>query len=497
MTRNFQYYLHLIYEQFIFFYAATIMLSYLILLILSIFEIKKYIKRNSYVNPKLLLTSPFAPGISVIAPAYNEGFTIISNVRSLLSLNYPVFEVVIINDGSTDDTLQQLIKEYDLQPVAFAYHEQIITRPVRQLFKSTNPLYFRLLVVDKENGGSKADASNAGINASTYPIFQCTDVDCILHPDTLLKMVKPFIEEKVKVIATGAVIRIVNSCEVEDGVITKVKVPKQFLPLFQELEYVRAFLLGRMAWSKINALLLVSGGLGMFDKATVIAAGGYDHASFGEDMELVTRIRRYMEEQKKPYRVRYIPESLCWTEVPYTMRVFARQRTRWAKGLAQNLWMHRKMMFNPKYGRFGMISLPYWLIFEWLAPIIEFTGILYYIYLIVTGAIYWKYAVVLLVFVYTFSVMITVTSVLWDEITQKQYASKAEVLKLCTAAFFEPILYHPLVLFYAIRGNYFFFTGKKLVWGNMLRKGFQQSKNPVNVTGTTIEKTGKNKNDIR
>jgi cellulose synthase/poly-beta-1,6-N-acetylglucosamine synthase-like glycosyltransferase len=252
-----------------------------------------------------------------------------------------------------------------------------------------------------------------------------------------------------------------------------------------------------MAWSKINALLLVSGGLGMFDKATVIAAGGYDHASFGEDMELVTRMRRYMENQKTPYRVRYIPESLCWTEVPSNIRVFARQRTRWAKGLAQNLWIHKKMMFNPKYRWFGMISLPYWLIFEWLAPIIEFTGILYYAYLVMTGAIHWQYALILLVFVYTFSVMITVTSVLWDEITQKQYASKAEVLKLCTAAFFEPILYHPLVLFFAIRGNYFFFTGKKLAWGNMLRQGFHQSKNAAVTTGNMIKKTRRNKNETK
>jgi cellulose synthase/poly-beta-1,6-N-acetylglucosamine synthase-like glycosyltransferase len=476
MTANIWFYLHLIYEWLIFVYAVLIMGSYLVLLILSAFEIRRYLKRNSYINHRLLVGSPFSPGISIIAPAYNEASTIKYNVHSLLSLNYPVFEVIIINDGSTDDTLQQLIAEYEMEPVDFAYFGKIITQPVRRLYKSRNPVYFRLLVVDKENGGSKADASNAGINASSYPIFLCTDVDCILHPDTLLKMVKPFIEEKEKVIATGAVIRIVNSCEVESGVVTRVKVPTQFFPLFQELEYVRAFLLGRMAWSRINALLLVSGGLGMFDKETVIAAGGYDHASFGEDMELITRMRRYMEEQKKPYKVRYIPESLCWTEVPHNLRVFARQRTRWAKGLAQNLWMHKKTLFNPKYGRLGMVSMPYWLLFEWLAPIVEFTGILYYLYIIITGAVNWPYAIILLVFVYMFSVMITVTSVLWDEITHKQYASKGEVLKLCTVALLEPIFYHPLVLFFAIRGNYFFLTGRKLAWGDMVRQGFKRKK---------------------
>lgn len=488
MIINFQYYLHIIYDHLIFYYSALIMLSYLTLLILSIFEIKRYLKRNSYIDHKLLLSSPHAPGISVIAPAYNEAATIDYNVHSLLSLDYPNFEVIIINDGSTDDTLEILINRYELKQVAFAYYEQIVTQPVKQLYKSTNPVYSRLLVIDKENGGSKADAANTGINASKYPIFLCTDVDCILQRDTLLKLVKPFIEEKVKVIATGAVIRIVNSCEVDSGVLTKVRVPLKILPLFQELEYVRAFLIGRMAWSKLNALLLVSGGLGMFDKETVIAAGGYDHTSLGEDMELVTRMRGHMERQKIPYAVRYIPESLCWTEVPDSISVYGRQRTRWTKGLAQNLWVHKKMIFNPRYGRFGMIALPYWLIFEWFAPILEFTGILYYIYLIITHAINWDFAIILLVFVYAFSVMMTVTAVLWDETTQKQYASKTEVLKLCTAAFFEPFLYHPIALFFSLRGNYFFFTGKKLHWGNMLRTGFVGSKKLISATVHVVKR---------
>jgi len=208
VEKDILYFLHTIYDHLIFYYSALIMLSYTILLILSIIEIRKYIKRNSYIDHKILLTSSHAPGISVIAPAYNEGATITYNVHSLLSLDYTKFEVIIINDGSTDDTLEKLIIEYELAPVAFAYYEQIVTKPIRQLYKSRNPIYFRLLVIDKENGDGKADASNAGINAATYQLFLCTDVDCILQRDTLIKMVKPFIEEKVKVIAVGAVIRI-------------------------------------------------------------------------------------------------------------------------------------------------------------------------------------------------------------------------------------------------------------------------------------------------
>jgi cellulose synthase/poly-beta-1,6-N-acetylglucosamine synthase-like glycosyltransferase len=471
------------YEVFMFDYATVLMFSYAVLVILSIIEIRTYLKRQSYIDLRSILTSPYSPGITVVAPAYNEGLTIINSVHSLLSLNYPKFEVVIINDGSTDHTLEKMIEEFDLLPIEYAYNEQIITQPVRQIYRSANPAFFNLLIVDKVNGKSKADASNAGINVSSYPYFLCTDVDCIIHKDTLLKLIKPFIEEQTKVIATGAAIRVSNSCEIKNGFLVKVKVPNKYLPLFQELEYIRAFLLGRMAWSKINALMLVSGGLGMFDKEIAINVGGYDPKSFGEDMELVTRMRMYMQELKLKYQVKYIPESLCWTEVPSTLKVFGDQRTRWSRGLAQNLWMHKKILLNPKYGIFGMVSFPYWLLFEWLAPIIEATGILYYIYVIITGQINWEYAIILLVYVYSFSVMITILAVLWDELIYKQYGSKLEVFKLCCAALLEPICYHPLVVFFALKGDFYSLSGKPLAWGNMQRSGFEKKKsealNPI------------------
>ena len=474
MFNKFFDYLTQFYEVFMFDYATVLMFSYALLVILSLLEIRIYLKRKSYIDLRSLLTSPYAPGITVVAPAYNEGLTIINSVHSLLSLNYPKFEVVIINDGSTDHTLQKMIDEFKLVAIDYAYNEQIITQPVKQIYRSENPAFFNLLVVDKVNGKSKADASNAGINVSSYPYFLCTDVDCIIHKDTLLKLIKPFVEEKTKVIATGAAIRISNSCEIKNGFLVKVKVPKKYLPLFQELEYIRAFLLGRMAWSKINALMLVSGGLGMFDKEIAINAGGYDPKSFGEDMELITRMRIYMHNLKQKYLVKYIPESLCWTEVPSTLKVYGNQRTRWARGLAQNLWVHKRVIFNPKYGIFGMLSFPYWIAFEWLAPIIEATGVVYYIYMIITGQINWEYAIILLIYVYTFSVMITVFAVLWDEITHKQYESKMEVFKLCVAAMLEPFFYHPLVVFYAIKGNFYSLTGKPMAWGNMQRAGFKK-----------------------
>lgn len=465
-----------IFEDAIFYYGVFLMCSYLLLVFFSIIEINKYNRRNRYINYSPLLNSQHVPGISVIAPAFNEAKTIINGVHTLLSLNYPKFEVIIINDGSTDDSLEQLIKEYDLVETNFLYRPEIKCQPVKKIYKSANPVYSKLTVVDKDNGKSKADASNAGINASSYPLFLCTDVDCILHKDTLLKMVRPFIEQKTRVIATGAVIRISNSCDVENGYLKKIRVPHQFLPLFQELEYIRAFLLGRMAWSNINGLMLVSGGIGLFDKEIALSAGGYDHTSFGEDMELIGRMRIWMHDNDQNYLVKYIPESLCWTEVPSTISVFARQRTRWTKGLAQTLWIHKKVLFNPKYKVFGMITFPYWVIFEWMAPLIEAGGVLYYIYLIITGQITWAYAIVLFIFIYSFSVMITLLSILWDDFAGMKYTRKREVFKLCLAAIAEPFVYHPLVLFFSLRGNWFFFTNRKLTWGEMTRIGFKSKK---------------------
>ncbi len=464
------------FEKAIFYYSIALMFSYLLLVILSVLEIRKYNLRCWYINHSALLNSQHIPGISVIAPAYNESGTIINGVHTLLALNYPKFEVIIVNDGSTDNTLQLLIDEYDLVESNFYYHEEIKTQPVKTIYKSRNPIYSKLIIVDKVNGKSKADASNAGINASSHPLFLCTDVDCILHKSTLIKMVRPFVEEKVRVIATGAVIRISNSCVVENGYMKKVRVPDKFLPLFQELEYIRAFLLGRMAWSKINGLMLVSGGIGLFDKEIALVAGGYDHASFGEDMELIGRMRVWMHDNKQKYRVTYIPESLCWTEVPSSIRIFARQRTRWSKGLAQTLWIHKKTFFNPKYKIFGLLTFPYWVFFEWLAPLIEAGGIIYYIYLIITGQITWIYALILLGFIYSFSVMITIMAILWDEVAGMKYTKKREVFKLCLAAMAEPFVYHPLVLFFSLRGNWFFFTNRKLTWGEMTRIGFKKKK---------------------
>jgi cellulose synthase/poly-beta-1,6-N-acetylglucosamine synthase-like glycosyltransferase len=347
------------FEWFIAGYASLYIFIYLLMAIVSFWAIKVYNNAKYTIKDDVLIRSNHLLGVSIVAPAFNEELNIIYNVKSLLSLNYPKFEVVIVNDGSTDSTLQKLIDKFELVKVDFYYDEKIPTQQVRGHYKSTNPVYSKLLVVDKENGKSKADGSNAGINSAKYPLFICTDVDCILRNDTILKLAKPFMTSKSRVIATGAPIRASNSCEVKDGFMMKIHFPKNWWASFQELEYIRAFLMGRMAWSRINGLLLVSGGLGMFDKEIAIKAGGYWHKSLGEDMELITRMRKVMHQMKEKFEILYIPESLCWTEVPASRDVLIRQRVRWGRGLIQTLNLHRSMIFNRKYGKTGFLVMPY------------------------------------------------------------------------------------------------------------------------------------------
>lgn len=465
----------LAYEVYVAYYSISYIVIYLVLAILSWIAISRYYNSTHFLLKEILVKSNHILGVSIVAPAFNEETTIVYNVKSLLFQEYPKFEVVIVNDGSTDSTLELLIKEFNLVKVPFFYQEKIPTKPVRGHYKSTNPIYSKLLVVDKLNGKSKADASNAGINSAKFSIFLCTDVDCILRKDTISMLVKPFIENTKKVIATGAAIRISNSCEFKDGMLYKSHFPDNFFARFQELEYIRSFLFGRMAWSKINGLLLVSGGLGMFDKETAIEAGGYWHKSLGEDMDLITRMRKLMHEKKEKFLIIYIPESLCWTEVPASMKVFLRQRVRWARGLIQTLYLHKKIFLNPKYGKTGLIIFPYYVFYEFAVPILEVVGLIVITINLLFFKINYEFLFIVSFFVYLFYIMITLASIFLDQIIYKHYTGIKEVLILMTMVFIEPFVYHPLNIYASIKGYWHFIKQKEQKWGVQVRQGFSTS----------------------
>jgi len=456
-------------------YSLFLLLFYLFIAFYSVGETREYIRKSSFTDYSIMAVSEKTPSVSILAPAYNEGSTITENVRSLLSVHYNNLELIVINDGSKDDSLEKLIEAYELEKVPHWAIQHINTRPIRGLYKSKNPVYKKLTVVDKENGG-KADALNVGINIASHKYIVCIDVDCILEQDAMLKLVKPFLEQReVRVIAAGGVVRIANSCEVKQGKITKINLPEQFLPRVQTLEYIRAFLLGRMAWSRMNGLLLISGAFGAFDREIVIKAGGYNHKTVGEDMELVVRMRRYMEEQKQPYLVAYIPDPLCWTEAPATYRILGRQRNRWTRGTIETLKIHRKMFFNPRYGVLGMLSYPYWFFFEFLAPLIEFAGFISVLVMALLGLIDWPFFFALLAFVYSFVFLYSTFAILMEVLTYNQYKKHRDIFKLIGTALLEPVLFHPFVVWSAVRGNIDFLRKKKS-WGEMTRKGFAAKK---------------------
>ena len=453
-------------------FTIAVSSSYVFLAVLSILEIRSYKHNNHFVDYYELLNSKFAPSISVIAPAYNEGLTIVENIKSLLSFHYPDFRIIVVNDGSKDNTLEKVIQHYNLRKVRFHYDQKIETNKVRGVYKSKNPAYNKLLVIDKHNGG-KADALNVGLNVSMTDYVACIDVDCMLSEDALLKMVKPFIEDsKEEMIAAGGIIKVANSCDIMGGKLITPRIPESLLPRFQILEYIRAFFMGRMAWSRLNGLLLISGAFGVFDRKIALSAGGYNPKTVGEDMELVVRMRRYMEDNKRKYRVGFIPDSLCWTEVPETKKILASQRNRWTRGTIETLLLHRKMFFNPRYRITGMLSYPYWFFFEWLAPILEFVGLVYFAFLWMFADIYWLFFFLLLLAVYLFAVMFTTFSLLIEELNYNEYPKSKDMIKLVLTAILEPITFHPFIVWAAIKGNWAKLTGKKLKWGQMQRKGF-------------------------
>ena len=451
-------------------YGMIMSFGYIFSSIFSLVELRDYKRKHNFKNEIMLLQSAHLPKISLLAPAYNEEANVIENVKSLLTLDYPYFEIMIINDGSTDKTLDRLIAHFDLYKEKAIYFKDVPSKKIKGIYRSKTQAYKNLRVVDKVNGG-KADALNCGINCSSHDIICCIDVDCVLERDALLKLIKPFLKNNKKVIASGGIIRVANSCLIEDGTITQVRLPGSFIARAQILEYFRAFLMGRMAWSRVDGLLIISGAFGMFDKATVIEAGGYNKETVGEDMELLVRMRRLMREKNIPYKVGFIPDPLCWTEVPQSWKTLYRQRNRWTRGTVETLSIHRKMLFNPHYGVLGLLSMPYWMFFEWFAPIIEFFGLLFVIFLLISGRLNWSVFLIFFGAVYSFSILFSITALFFEEFSFQQYKKPKYMLRLLGSALLEPLIYHPFVMLSAIKGNYDLIMGKKS-WGKMKRAGF-------------------------
>ena len=470
------------FNYFVMFYSAFLISSYIIMTLMALHRHRvHHTYHDEAYTIDELKKSPYTPSVSIVAPAYNEEKTIITNVKSLLNLDYPDYEVVIVNDGSKDDTLKLLIENFDLVKVPYAYVEKIKTKPFKGLYKtkSDNPVFKRLIVVDKQNGGTKADASNAGVNVVSSQYFVCTDVDCVLDKYALYRVIWPTMKSSRRIIAVSATMRMSNGCEVRDGEMVETHPPHTLIPLFQDLEYTRSFLIGKSGLCRINAMQNVSGGFGLFDREIVIKAGGYDGDSFAEDMDMIARMIRYMCDSGDDYRIVQIPETCCWTEGPPNLRVLNRQRTRWGRGLLPFFTVHHDMIWNKNYRQFGFVTLPYIMIFELMAPVIEAFGYITILYLFFQRAINYHTIWVVFLTLYSFAQLLTTIIISFDAYVGTSFRKKRDYAWFFLASLLEPFVYHPLNVYFSLRGYIKQILGTQMVWGNMTRKGVQQTPAPA------------------
>ena len=412
-----------------------------------------------------------SPPIALLAPAYNEALTIVESVRSLLSLQYPNFEIVVINDGSKDETLQVLIDAFGLHPIARHYDLAVPHEPIVALYgASTQP---RLVVVDKQNGG-KADALNAGINVSRAPIICSMDADSLLEPDALLRAVRPFVDDPIRTVAVGGTIRIVNGCRIDHGRVVEVRAPANAWALLQTVEYLRAFLMARLAWSRVNALTIISGAFGLFRRANIIEVGGYTLGTVGEDMELVVKLHRLMRDQKRPYRVVFIPEPVCWTEAPESLDVLGRQRSRWHRGALETFERHRDMTFNPRYGRVGTVGFGYILLVDIIGPLVEALGYFLVPIFWLLGLLSLDYVLAFVAVSFTFGVVISVGALALEESELRRFPKATDLLMLTGVAVIENFGYRQLNNLWRLR-KIWQYLRKSQSWGTMTRKGFKSA----------------------
>ena len=443
---------------------------YLVLYLISFAEIADYVRREVFSGLSELFTSSYAPPVSVIVPAYNEEATIADSVRSFLSLQYPQHEIVIVNDGSKDATLEVLMEEFDLYESDQPVRVQLETAHIKGIYTSQSE---NLIVVDKENGG-KSDALNAGACIANYPLVCCLDADIILEEDALLRAARPIIESS-SVAAVGGIVRVANGCKFEKGRILEVRTPRKLLPNFQIVEYLRAFITTRTAWSKLNCLLIISGAFGMFRRRDLILSGGYADDTVGEDMELTTRIHRVLRENDREYRIAFIPDPIAWTEVPETLGVLRRQRNRWHRGLIDTVLRHRKMLFNPRYGLVGTIAMPYFFLFEFIGPVVEILGYAAFAIGLAMGLINLPFALAFFMAAVGLGTFLSVSAVFLEELRLEKYPGWRDLTKLTFFGVLENFGYRQLNTLWRFFAIFSFLRGTQS-WGEMQRKGFSDEK---------------------
>ncbi len=441
---------------------------YALLLVLSIPEIWEQTRLAEDEDFQRLMQSDALPPITILVPAYNEQKTIEASVTAILALHYRNYEVVVVNDGSSDATLEALRHAFDLYEVPRTYPETIPTKPLRALYRSRART--KLVVIDKENGG-KADSLNAAINASRFPLVIAVDADTLIEPDALLRLTRPFLLGR-RIAAVGGTVRVANGCVVKHGQVMDARVPRRLLPGVQVVEYLRAFLFGRLGWNRLGGNLIISGAFGLFRKDHLLAVGGYDATSIVEDLDLVVRLHRYLRGHKIRYEIPFIPDPVAWTEVPESLRVLARQRGRWQRGLVAAMWQYRGMLFNPRYGRVGLIAVPFYALGEMLAPLVEVFGYVIIVAGLIAGVVNVSFALLFILVAWGYGMLLSLWAVVLEEVSFHRYRRLGDLVRLVLFATLENFGYHQCGVWWRL-GAFFTPRGRKHVWGEMTRRGFE------------------------
>ncbi|WP_329791432.1 glycosyltransferase [Lentzea sp. DG1S-22] len=451
-------------------YFLLLNTSYLGLILLAVREFRRHLRRRPYAGFDEAYTNPLTLGVSVVMPAHNEEATIVESVNAMLALRHPLFEVVVVDDGSTDSTFEVLRAHFGLVEIPRVVPDDVPTRGVITAVYAP-PAAVPLVVVRKENGG-KASANNTGINVAVQPLVCMVDADSLLDPDALLAVARPFGDDPEHVVATGGVVRAVNDSTVVAGRVTELRMPRTWLARTQVVEYLRAFLLGRSGWSALNALVVVSGAFGLFRRDVLVETGGLDVDTIGEDAELVVRLHRWLRDHRRRARVVFVPEPVAWTEVPESLRVLGRQRRRWSRGLAEVLWKHRRMIGNPAYGAVGTLALPFYVLFELLAPVVELFGLVALVVGLLLGAVDWTFAVLFFLVALGYGVALSLVALVVEEYSFHRYRGWRDLAVALAVAVVENIGYRQLTAVWRLRGLVDVLRGGKAEWGRMTRVGF-------------------------
>ncbi len=448
-------------------YYGVVNSFYTVLLTIAFVVILRRKHRIKYEPFREYSRSPQTPSVSLIIPASNEEGVIVRTIQSALAIDYPIFEVIVINDGSGDRTLETVINAFGLRKTDMVYRNLLRTKPIRGCY--TNPETPNLVVVDKERGG-KADALNCGINVSRSPYFCSVDADSVLERDSIIKLMTPVLGSGVPVIACGGVVRVLNGAVLEGSSIKEINLPRGTLAMFQVVEYARTFLFGRMGWDALNALLILSGAFSLFNKAAVLEAGGYRFGNTTEDMEIIVRLHRYYRKRKKPYRIHFIADPICWTEVPEDMKMLGRQRRRWHLGLLQTLFQHRMMIFNPRYGMLGLLVMPYYVVFETFGPVVELAGYVTVALAYLLGFLNTEFLLLFLVLAFFYGTFLSMSGVFLAELTCRRYPKWSHLGRMLAYALLENFYYRQVNSFWRTQALFKFLTGRT-DWEHVTNKG--------------------------